>query len=404
MPPEAWLQDFDAALRGEADAVAQKRLLAQWGDPAQLNAALADVAWLSARLREAPKPELPAALASRIHAALQPVEALPLAACEREGAAPYLLGHDPDDLEPGEAERLAFAFGDEESSDLALAQLDAISLALRDAPPPPPMPANLLSRIRLALDEEPLPAASSLPGGQLAMGQPRLASSADEDWDATLPAWAEEACAHVGLASSAIGPEAALAAAQMEAIRKLMAEAPKPALPQDLALRLHKALANEGGHRAMDTSRSAEFLAKAPVAWFRRPWATGLAGAMAAALAVFFLAPLGTNELPRIETAAVAARTDVAVNIGFDVESDLEGVTFQIDLPEGLKFLDDKRQPILAQSVSWRGSLKAGRTVVPIHVQGVRPGRYEIEAFVRKGQMMRKTTILLPVTPAAPEG
>ena len=51
----------------------------------------------------------------------------------------------------------------------------------------------------------------------------------------------------------------------------------------------------------------------------------------------------------------------------------------------------------MTASVSWKGSLEKGKTVVPIVVRGIRPGRYEIEAFVRKGSMKRKTTIVLPV-------
>jgi hypothetical protein len=104
------------------------------------------------------------------------------------------------------------------------------------------------------------------------------------------------------------------------------------------------------------------------------------------------------SSLPNIQTAVVQQNTDVAVNIGFDVAQNVEDVTFQIDLPEGLQFVDDKHQPLLAQSVSWKGSLKTGKTVVPIVVRGVQPGKWTIEAYVRKGPMLRKTTIVMPVS------
>jgi hypothetical protein len=106
---------------------------------------------------------------------------------------------------------------------------------------------------------------------------------------------------------------------------------------------------------------------------------------------------LQNQAMPPLETAAVSVKEDVALNIGFDVAQSVEDVTFQIDLPEGLQFVDDNRQPMLAQSVAWKGSLVEGKTVIPIVVRGVRPGRYEIQAFVRKGPMMRKETIVLPV-------
>jgi hypothetical protein len=48
--------------------------------------------------------------------------------------------------------------------------------------------------------------------------------------------------------------------------------------------------------------------------------------------------------------------------------------------------------------VAWKGSLEQGKTVVPIVVRGLRPGNYEIQAYVSKGAMRQKTTIVLPVT------
>jgi hypothetical protein len=88
---------------------------------------------------------------------------------------------------------------------------------------------------------------------------------------------------------------------------------------------------------------------------------------------------------------------DVAVHIQFEADERLEGVVFQVDLPEGLQFIDDGATPLLAQSVSWRGALEKGKTVVPIVVRGTRPGHYAIEAVVRKGPLLRRTTVMLPV-------
>lgn len=145
---------------------------------------------------------------------------------------------------------------------------------------------------------------------------------------------------------------------------------------------------------------SAKVLAAAPVAaapwWKRINLPSAFAGAVAA-VALLFVWNIQSNQLPQIQTAEVRQNQDVAVNIGFDVASSVEDVTFQIDLPEGLQFVDDQRQPMMAQSVSWKGSLKSGKTVVPIVVRGVQPGRWTIEAYVRKGAMTRKTTIVMPV-------
>lgn len=141
-------------------------------------------------------------------------------------------------------------------------------------------------------------------------------------------------------------------------------------------------------------------LAHAPVAaapwWKRINLPSAMAGAVAAAT-LLFVWNVQNSQLPNIQTAEVRQNQDVAVNIGFDVATSVEDVTFQIDLPEGLQFVDDKHQPLLAQSVSWKGTLKSGKTVVPIVVRGVQPGKWNIEATVRKGAMMRKTTIVMPV-------
>jgi hypothetical protein len=141
-------------------------------------------------------------------------------------------------------------------------------------------------------------------------------------------------------------------------------------------------------------------LAQAPVAatpwWKRINLPSAMAGAVAAAT-LLFVWNVQNSQLPNIQTAEVRQNQDVAVNIGFDVATSVEDVTFQIDLPEGLQFVDDKHQPLLAQSVSWKGTLKSGKTVVPIVVRGVQPGKWNIEATVRKGAMMRKTTIVMPV-------
>lgn len=178
--------------------------------------------------------------------------------------------------------------------------------------------------------------------------------------------------------------------AELRSVVALLHAVPPVVPPADLAERVHLALAALPDEPAVPR-------AAPPRASSRFNWGSAAAGAAVAAF-VAVAWNLQPSSLPRIETAAVSVQQDVAVNIGFDVERSVEDVTFQVDLPEGLRFIDDARQPMLAQSVSWKGSLVEGKTVIPVTVRGVRPGRWEIEAYVRKGPMMRKTTILLPVT------
>lgn len=171
---------------------------------------------------------------------------------------------------------------------------------------------------------------------------------------------------------------------ELETVLALLKTRKAPAAPSDLARRLHERLEQEPAP------------AKPRVAFY---WRSMLTGAVAASLIMFGTwAFLRTQTpLPTIQTAAVTVATPVDVNIGFDVKEDVEDVTYTIDLPDGLQFVDANNQPLAAQSVTWQGALKRGKTVVPITVRGVQPGRYEILATVRKNQFAQTTKIVLPV-------
>ncbi|MBO9540407.1 zf-HC2 domain-containing protein [bacterium] len=128
-------------------------------------------------------------------------------------------------------------------------------------------------------------------------------------------------------------------------------------------------------------------------------WPSLAAGAVAAGTIIALVTVVLRNQapLPTIQTAAVTVASPTSVNIGFDVAQDVNDVTFTIDLPKGLEFVDANNQPIDSQSVSWQGELKRGKTVVPIMVRGVQPGRFEILATVRKNQFAQTTKIVVPI-------
>ncbi|MEB3221486.1 MAG: zf-HC2 domain-containing protein [Candidatus Sericytochromatia bacterium] len=186
--------------------------------------------------------------------------------------------------------------------------------------------------------------------------------------------------------------------AELAATVALLRACPRPAPPASLVSRVARALAEADRPGAAPTPLAV----RVPVVAAGRRWAwshlaSAVGGAAVACAALLVWTWLPGVGVPTIETAAVSVRQDVAVNIAFDLDERVDGVVFQVDLPEGLQFIDESSQPMLAQSVSWRGSLEKGRTVVPIVVRGVRPGRYAIEAYVRKGPLKRRTTVLLPV-------
>ena len=263
---------------------------------------------------------------------------------------------------------------------LAASQLEAVVDLLRRVPRED-VPAGLAARISVALGQE-------APGTATAEAGARIACDEAEDYmtgrlEGDLDGWEAGA-----LDSHLTGcAPCSRKLAELSAVVGLLGQLPREEVPADLAARVARAL------EALPVGETQKPQRKGR--WSH--WASSFAGA-AAACAVFLVWQFSPGGgVPRIETAAVTVKQDVAVNIGFDVDEGVDGVIFQVDLPEGLKFVDDKAQPMLAQSVSWKGSLEKGKTVVPIVVRGIRPGRYEIEAFVRKGPMMRKTTIVLPV-------
>lgn len=178
------------------------------------------------------------------------------------------------------------------------------------------------------------------------------------------------------------------AADELREIFALLKDRKAPELPEGFMEQLHLRLAEEDA----PAPAKPQFLVSI-LGLFN--WPSLAVGAVAAAILISVInlrAPV-----PTIQTAAVSEATQVAVNIGFDVDKDVDGVTFQIDLPAGLEFVDAEGQPVVAQSVSWEGTLKRGKTVVPVTVRGAQPGRYEILATVRKNQMIRTTRIVVPV-------
>ncbi|MEB3283825.1 MAG: zf-HC2 domain-containing protein [Candidatus Sericytochromatia bacterium] len=182
--------------------------------------------------------------------------------------------------------------------------------------------------------------------------------------------------------------------AQFVSVVQLLAKVTPVPVPEDLAERILNGLRQVSRPVGGRASRTTPARAVKP-RW--NHFLSGLVGAAATAAAVFVWSYLPGVGVPKLEARAVPVSQDVAVHIQFEADERLDGVVFQVDLPEGLKFIDDSSSPLLAQSVSWRGALEKGKTVVPIVVRGTRPGNYTIEAVVRKGPLIRRTTVVLPV-------
>ncbi|MBM3268837.1 MAG: zf-HC2 domain-containing protein [Candidatus Sericytochromatia bacterium] len=167
---------------------------------------------------------------------------------------------------------------------------------------------------------------------------------------------------------------------------------PRVKAPADLAAKLHLRLAMEPPPRTASLWERVRASLNFP--------SLGIGAAVAAAL--MFVVLRGPQPQLGIQVSAVPIDQDVAVQIAFDVGEDVSDVTFDVQLQDGLKFIDAKGQPTTTQNVTWKGSLKRGTTVVPVTVRGIRPGRWEILATVRKDQLARRTQIIIPVT--GPDG
>jgi hypothetical protein len=158
--------------------------------------------------------------------------------------------------------------------------------------------------------------------------------------------------------------------------------------------RLHLALAQAGAPPAAGLrARIVRWLS----GWIegRRAWAWPLSGVLAGA-ATFALLALtsGTGLAPpggRPEPVAAVTRGEVlptfvvpsakvaVIKLAFSADVDVEDVTFEVTLPEGLSFWS-RGQMLAERSFRWPGRLSAGENLFPVAVRGERPGRYRVRA------------------------
>lgn len=125
----------------------------------------------------------------------------------------------------------------------------------------------------------------------------------------------------------------------------------------------------------------------------RRRWLWPMSGVLAGAatFAIFAwshqpAAPVGGRSEP-----AAVARGDVpptfvvpsakvaVIKLAFSADVDVEDVTFEVTLPDGLTFWS-RGQALAERSFRWPGRLTAGENLFPVAVRGERPGRYRVKA------------------------
>jgi anti-sigma factor RsiW len=85
------------------------------------------------------------------------------------------------------------------------------------------------------------------------------------------------------------------------------------------------------------------------------------------------------------------------VKIDFASAKDIDDVSFEVLLPDGLRFFSGG-QELAARSFQWHGKLSTGSNVVPVAVKGSRPGRYRVIAHAVAPGLDVSQDVVLEVT------
>jgi hypothetical protein len=187
------------------------------------------------------------------------------------------------------------------------------------------------------------------------------------------------------------------AARMTAAMVEAMGQVAEPALPEDFAAALRTGLA---GARA---SRPARPVRPARPGRRLRP-VLGLAG-MAAVLALALAFVFGTpGQRPGTGPAAgepvhVALGDEAVARIWFDAAEPIDGVRFTLELPAGVRVMDGG-EAVAVSTLTWQGSLAAGRNVIRLPLKGVVRGAWTVTAKVEKDGHERAQTVGLIVNGA----
>jgi hypothetical protein len=162
---------------------------------------------------------------------------------------------------------------------------------------------------------------------------------------------------------------------ELEATVGLLRRAGGEPLPEGFSLSLRRALVDAGAPRRswLDVVRAA--VALRPITF----------AASAAALAAM-LATGGTMLLVHrahapatVATYKVPGSKVALVKIDFVAEKDIDDVSFEITLPDGLRFVGGGSE-LAERTFRFQGKLAAGSNPIPVAVKGPRAGRYKVIA------------------------
>lgn len=181
------------------------------------------------------------------------------------------------------------------------------------------------------------------------------------------------------------------AARMTAAMVEAMGRVAEPTLPEGFAAALRSGLSRAGASRPRRARRRLR-----PVLGL-----AGVAAVLALALAFVFGAPghwSGTGPASG-EPVHVALGDEAVAQIWFDAAEPIDGVRFTLELPPGVRVMDGG-EAVAVSTLTWQGSLAAGRNVIRLPLKGVVRGAWTVTAKVEKDGHERARTVGLIVNGA----
>jgi anti-sigma factor RsiW len=180
--------------------------------------------------------------------------------------------------------------------------------------------------------------------------------------------------------------------AELEATLSVLQRAGNEPLPDGFALALHRALVAAGAPRPTLLDRVRLAIARHPVTWF------ACAASVAALIAVGgTVAVVHHGVTPAQASYRVPASKTALVKIDFVADRAIDGVAFEITLPDGLRFVSGGTQ-LAERSFRFQGKLNAGSNPIPVAVKGPRAGRYTVIAHAVGAELDVTQQVVLEVT------
>ncbi len=179
----------------------------------------------------------------------------------------------------------------------------------------------------------------------------------------------------------------------------LLRRAGNEPLPEGFSLSLHQALVAAGVPRSgrLDALRARVALRPMTLAASAAALAAMLATGATLALMHRAPPPLQRAPAPIVATYKVPASKVALVKVDFVAEEEIDGVAFEITLPDGLRFVADGDE-LAERTFRFQGKLAAGSNPIPIAVKGPHAGRYKVIAHAIGPALDVTQEVVLEVT------